>query len=180
MQGNALVKSKSLWKISLAHPNNNNNFTFISWNIPWWDHFRCPTLWAQSKQTRIQHIMIFCHIKYDGIQFRYVAQVRIQLSSKSKIDKLFCLKKVCLELQFEESTISNCWPRLLFQTSLKLKTTFFFWSHSIVEGKFNFIEFFNWSNNLWSNFGFIMHSGCANASLGGSILRHPQIEVLNR
>ena len=21
--------------------------TFISWNIPWWDHFRCPTLWAQ-------------------------------------------------------------------------------------------------------------------------------------
>ena len=21
--------------------------TFISWNIPWWDHFKCPTLWAQ-------------------------------------------------------------------------------------------------------------------------------------
>ena len=99
--------------------------TFISWNIPWWDYFICPTLWAQSKQTRIQHIMIFCHIKYDGIQFRYVAQVRIQLSSRSEIGKLFCLKKVCLELQFEESTISNCWPRLLFQNHTQAENYIF-------------------------------------------------------
>ena len=62
--------------------------TFISWNIPWWDYFICPTLWAQSKQTRFQHIKIFCHIKYDGNQFRYVAQERMQLSSRSKIAHL--------------------------------------------------------------------------------------------
>ena len=43
--------------------------TDISWNITWWDCFRCPTLWAQSKQTCFQHIKIFCHIKYDGNQF---------------------------------------------------------------------------------------------------------------
>ena len=30
-----------------------------------------------------------CHIKYDGNQFRYVAQERIHLSSKSKSGKLF-------------------------------------------------------------------------------------------
>ena len=66
---------------------------FISWNITWWDHFRCPTLWAQTKRTDCYvETNYFCHIKYDGNQFRYVAQEIIQLSSKSKSWKLFCLR----------------------------------------------------------------------------------------
>ena len=48
----------------------------------------------ESKRTRCYvEAKYFCHIKYDGNQFRYVAQEIIQLSSKSKSWKLFCLNR---------------------------------------------------------------------------------------
>ena len=47
----------------------------------------------ESKRTRCYvEAKYFCHIKYDGNQFRYVVQEIIQLSSKSKSWKLFCLR----------------------------------------------------------------------------------------
>ena len=42
----------------------------------------CPKSWAGSKQTSCYvEAKYFCHIKYDGNQFRYVVQEIIQLSS---------------------------------------------------------------------------------------------------
>ena len=36
-----------IWSASLRSASSFKFLTFISWNIPWWDHFKCPTLWAQ-------------------------------------------------------------------------------------------------------------------------------------
>ena len=48
---------------------------FISWKITWWDYFKCPKSWAQTKQTSCYvETKYYFHIKYVGNQFRYIAR----------------------------------------------------------------------------------------------------------
>ena len=56
-----------------------------------------PCLWVEN--------MIFCHNKYDANQFRYVVQGRMQLSSWSKIGKLFCLSKGLLRVAVKSNAL---------------------------------------------------------------------------
>ena len=82
----------------------------FSWKITWMGLLQMP---KSNKLERSRPVVMLKVNIIVNKPFSLRCTRRIQLSSISKSGKLFWWK-VCLELQFEESTMSNCWQRLFF------------------------------------------------------------------